>query len=111
MIVADQSKDGGSDKVQNTYTENLALFYLGLQGKYLVPASTITETSNEIKTLQGIQQEYTMNVLFQELKQYGVPTETLRYLGKSAEPYAQGLTCKWAFNYAPSKAAILQDAL
>lgn len=50
MIVADQSKDGGSDKVQNTYTENLALFYLGLQGKYLVPASTIREISNEIKT-------------------------------------------------------------
>ncbi len=88
VINEEQSNDFGSDEVQDTYTQNLALFYLGLQVKYLVPAATITEIANEMKTLQDIQQEYTMDVLSQQLEQYGVPTETLTCLGKSA--YEQG---------------------
>lgn len=69
--------------MQDAYTENLALFYLGLQAKYLVPASTITEIANEMKILQDIQQEYTVDVLAQELEQYDVPSETFTCLGKS----------------------------
>lgn len=42
MCNADQSKAAESDKVLDAYTENLALFYLGLQAKYLFPASSIT---------------------------------------------------------------------
>lgn len=83
-IGAEQGKDVKSEEVQDSYTENLALFYLGLQAKYLVPASTITEIANEMKTLQDIQQEYTIDVLSRELAQYGVPTETLTRVGKSA---------------------------
>ena len=70
--------------MQDAYTEKLDLFYLGLQAKYLVPASTITEIANEMKTLPDIQQEYTMDMLSRELEQFGVPTETLTFLGKSA---------------------------
>lgn len=51
-----QKKVGNADVDQrtgfeSTYTENLALFYLGLQAKYLVPASTVTETASEMKNL------------------------------------------------------------
>ncbi|KAF3834365.1 hypothetical protein F7725_025569 [Dissostichus mawsoni] len=84
VVDAEHSDNFGSDQEKDTYTESLAQFYLGLQAKYLVPASTITEIANEMKTLNDIQQEYTMDVLARELEQYGVPTETLTCLGKSA---------------------------
>lgn len=79
VIEVEQCKDAGMPS-----QEDLALYYLGLQAKYLVPASTITEIANEMKTLQDIQQMYTMDVLSWELKQYGVPAETLTCLGKIA---------------------------
>ncbi|XP_043081307.1 LOW QUALITY PROTEIN: serine/threonine-protein kinase pim-1-like [Puntigrus tetrazona] len=44
--------DPRKDEVQDAYTENLALFYLALEAKHLVPVSTITEMANEMKTLQ-----------------------------------------------------------
>lgn len=77
---ADQSKD----EAQDAYTENLPLFFLGLEAKHLVPPSTITEIVNEMKTLQDIQQEHTMDVLSRDLKQYSVSAEMLRCLGESA---------------------------
>lgn len=77
---AAQSIDVENDNIQDAYTTNLALFLLRLQAKCLVPASTITGIANEMKTLQDIQQEYTMDVLSQQLEQYGVPAETFRCL-------------------------------
>lgn len=76
-IDAEQSDHFGSDQVKDTFTESLAQFYLGLQAKYLVPASTITEIANEMRTLCDIQQEYTVDALARELGQYGVPKETV----------------------------------
>lgn len=69
---AAQSIDVENDNIQDAYTTNLALFFLRLQAQFLVPASTIIGIANEMKTLQDIQQEYTMDVLSQELEQYGV---------------------------------------
>lgn len=83
LVDTDQCVKVESNKVHDSYTENLALFYLGLQAKYLVPASTITEIANEMRTLQDIQQEYTVNVLSQELEQYGVPAATLKCMGNN----------------------------
>lgn len=48
-----------SDIVQDAYSDNISLFYVGLQAKYLVPDSTNIEIANEVKTLQDIQQDYT----------------------------------------------------
>jgi len=79
-INADQS----NNEVQDAYTSSLAQFYLGLQAKQLVPASTITKIANEMKILQDIQQECTIDVLSRDLEQYGVSAETLRCLGESA---------------------------
>lgn len=45
-IDAEQSDNFCSDQVKDNFTESLAQFYLGLQAKYLVPASTITEIAN-----------------------------------------------------------------
>lgn len=38
--------DQSNNEVQDTYTNSLVLFYLGLQSKQLVPASTITKIAN-----------------------------------------------------------------
>lgn len=84
----DQCRDLENNEAHHIFTQNLALFYLGLQAKYLVPASTVTEIANEMKTLQDIQHECTMSTLSRELEQYGVTTETLMCLGKKA--YEQG---------------------
>ena len=85
VIVDDaEHSDNLGDQEKDGYTESLAQFFLGLQAKYLVPASTITEIANEMKTLNAIQQEYTMDVLARELEQYGVPTATFRCLGNGA---------------------------
>lgn len=82
-IDAEQSDNFCSDQVKDNFTESLAQFYLGLQAKYLVPASTITEIANEMRTISDIQQEYTVDALACELGQYGVPKETVTSLGNS----------------------------
>lgn len=54
---------------------------LGFAGKVFSPILHNDRSQNELKTLQDIQQEFTMDVPPGELEQYGVP---LRCLGKSA---------------------------
>lgn len=78
-----QGNTDNDKNAQDRFIENLALFCLGLQTKYLVPASTISEIVNEMKTLQDVQQEFTMGVLGLKLEQYGVQRETLLSLGQS----------------------------
>lgn len=57
---AEQSDNFESDYLKDTFIECLAQFYLGLEVIYLVPASTITEIANKMRTLVDIQQEYTV---------------------------------------------------
>lgn len=64
------------------YTENLALFFLGLQAKYIVPASTVTEIASEMRTLQDIQHEFTVKRLISDLQEHGVPQNVLQEFGK-----------------------------
>lgn len=80
--------------MKDSFTESLAQFYLGLQAKYLVSASTITEIANEMRTISDIQQEYTVDALARELGKYGVPKETVTSIGNSLyeQSYAQGIT-------------------
>lgn len=64
-----EPSDNLGEQVEADYTHSLAQFFLGLQSKYLVPASTITEIASEMKTLNDIQQEYTIDGLARELEQ------------------------------------------
>ncbi len=77
-------QDGDSDpgSAQDRYIGNMALFFLGLQAKYPVPASTVSRTASELRVLQDIQPEFTMDLFSRGLQEYGVPNEALQNLGK-----------------------------
>ncbi|KAA0712544.1 hypothetical protein E1301_Tti019060 [Triplophysa tibetana] len=55
---------------QDKYSENIALFFLGLQAKYLVPASTVNTIVSEMRVLQDMQHEFTMSLFSRSLHEY-----------------------------------------
>ncbi len=77
-----QDRDSDLGSAQDKCTENMALFFLGLQAKHLVPISTVSAIANEMKVLQDIQHEFTMDLFSRGLQEYGVPDEALQNLGK-----------------------------
>lgn len=60
-------------------------FFLGLQAKYLVPASTVLEIASEMRVLQDMQYDFTMDLFSRGLQEYGVPDEALQNLGKRVQ--------------------------
>ena len=77
-----QDRDTDPGSAEDRYTENMALFFLGLQAKYLVPASTVSKIASEMRMLQELQHEFTMDLFSRGLQEYGVPDEALHNLGQ-----------------------------
>lgn len=69
-------------KLTEPQSQDLFCFFLGLQAKYLVLASTVREAAAEMKTLQDIQHDYTIETLSKGLDEYRVSAQTLMSLGK-----------------------------
>lgn len=63
----------------------MALFSFGLQAMYLVLASTDFEIASEMKALQDMQHEFTVDLFSRGQQEYGVPDEALQNLGKHVQ--------------------------
>lgn len=59
------------------YLRNVCMFYIKLQGQYLLPASTIQNIVEEIQNIHVLGQTYTLNRLNLLLKEMSVADEDI----------------------------------
>jgi len=59
------------------YVDSITSFYLMLQGKYLVPVSTIAQIVDELTMSHELEQEYSISLLRNTLNLYKIPNQNV----------------------------------
>ncbi|KAF3833220.1 hypothetical protein F7725_026885 [Dissostichus mawsoni] len=62
---------------ETLFLQNLTLFYLKLQSKLLLPASTIQTIINDFQSAHELGLSHSLNVLSEKLKKLGIPQSTI----------------------------------
>ena len=112
--VSEESETGLFQNFDDVYLRNVSLFYLKLQGQFLLPASTIQYIVDEMQNIYELGQTYTLSKLHSLLQNLLLPTETISQIfstvqesdlfsvchkGPMRTEYSRGQTFKKVFKY------------
>jgi len=76
-FVADNEPEGQFAVDETLYLQNLALLYLKLQGKLLLPASTIQTVIEDFQNAHEIGLSHSLMILTKKLKEIGIQEDTI----------------------------------
>ena len=80
------------DETDSLFLKNLALFYLKLQGKYLLPSSTIQAIVSEFEECHEMSQNILIKTVCEKMVLYGISPELISSVKKDIEkndPFTQ----------------------
>lgn len=120
--VSEVSEMGSFQNFDDLYLRNVSLFYMKLQGQFLLPASTIQNIVDEKQNIHGLGQTYTFSKLHSLLQNLSLPNETISQIfatvkesdlfsvchkGPMRTEYSRSQTFKKVFQYVEPKRILL----
>ncbi|XP_046709098.1 uncharacterized protein LOC124388478 isoform X1 [Silurus meridionalis] len=113
---------GSFQNFDDLYLRNVSLFYMKLQGQFLLPASTIQNIVDEMQNIHELGQTYTFSKLHSLLQNLSLPNETISQIfatvkesdlfsvchkGPMRTEYSRSQTFKKVFKYVEPKRILL----